>query len=126
MTPLQNCVAAPQRAGRLIDVGDLSRFVLGLKSGAPERIIVSAITGVSPNPLTASYGFSERVISPGAPKLLDVESVCSGPDGAAAPSLRIAEFVKAFGSNGHLESICDQDFGAAFGRVAQKIAQRIQ
>ncbi|MDX2018758.1 MAG: VWA domain-containing protein [Deltaproteobacteria bacterium] len=123
MTPLQNCVAAPR--GRLIDVQELTSFVLGLKR-APEQIIVSAITGVPGDRANATYAFVS-LMQPQGSSLLDVEPVCNaGIDGTAAPSLRIGEFVQAFGANGSLESICDKDFSNAFIKVAAKIAQHIR
>lgn len=123
-TALANCTAAP--SGRLIPVKEFTQFLFDLKPGAPERIIVSAITGLPKPGQPASYAFSTSTRDGGGVALLEVEPICSaGTAGAAAPSLRTTEFVKAFGANGTLESICEDDFKPAFGRLGALIAARL-
>lgn len=124
-TPLSNCRAAPNGGGRLIPVDEFTRFVRELKPNHPERIVVSAITGM-PNPgEVGSYSFS-RTTRPGSTMELDVAPVCSsGADGTAAPSLRIAEFVNSFGANGLMQSICTSDFAPAFQRLGDLVSARL-
>lgn len=122
-TALANCTAAP--GGRLIPVNEFTRFLFEAKKNFPERIIVSAVTGLPTPGKAAAYAFA-KTPGPGG-ELLEVQPICSsGPAGSAAPSLRITEFVKAFGANGTLESVCEDDFKPAFGRLGALIAARLK
>lgn len=124
-TPLKDCAAAPKGGNRLIPVEEISNFVLGLKKNFPERIIVSAITGLPAQADGTPYQFfkSDQTTPKG---LLDIAPVCSaGNAGTAAPSLRISEFVKSFGANGTLDSICNDDFSPALKRIGELIAARL-
>lgn len=119
--PLSECTANP--SGRLIPVEALSKFVFSLKEKFPERIIVSAITGM-PNGENAPYAFT-KTKAEGGLELLDVEPVCASAGGSAAPALRIKKFVEAFGENGTMDSICSNDFRPALKRIGDLIAARL-
>jgi len=123
-TPLVNCTSNPK--GRLIPVNDMTQFILGLKKNFPERIIVSAITGLPNKADGTQYAFRKSADANAGGQVLDIEPVCSaGADGTAAPSIRVSEFVKAFGANGTLDSICNDDFSPALKRIAELIAARL-
>ncbi|MDX2020654.1 MAG: hypothetical protein SF187_10455 [Deltaproteobacteria bacterium] len=123
MSPLTTC--SPNPKGRLIPVDDIKNFVLSLKPNFPDRIIVSAITGIPAREEGTQYAFTVSK-QPQGPDLLDVEPVCnSGADGTAAPSLRVSQFVKSFGDNGTIESICNSDYSPALKRLGDLIAARL-
>lgn len=122
-TPLANCVANP--GGRLIPVDEISRFIFGLKGNFPERIIVSAITGIPGNENGAQYAFTKTKQPNSSLELLDVEPVCNSAGGTAAPAIRIKKFVESFGENGTIDSICSNDFSPALKRIGELIAARL-
>jgi|GEM_PF-6471265 len=122
--PLEKCTANPN--GLLIPIQTIRNDLLALKPNHPERIIVSAITGMPKPGTTPTYQFTKEPTQAGAPALLEVAPICSsGADGSAAPPLRINEFVKSFGANGRLESICEGDFSPAFGRLGALLSERL-
>lgn len=122
-TPLENCTAAPNGGGRLIPVEDIVSYLYALKPNNPERVIVSAITGQPNKRDGATYAFSEVAMN--NQTVLDVEPICNSAGGAAAPALRIEQFVKSFGDNGTLDSICSDNFSPALKRIADLIAARL-
>jgi hypothetical protein len=119
---LASCTSNPE--GRLIPVKTFTQDILNLKKENPERIIVSAITGMPNNAAGAKYAFTNSMVN--GSNVLDIEPICTtAKDGTAAPSIRLTEFVKAFGANGTLDSICNDDFSPALKRIAELIAARI-
>ena len=122
-TTLEKCVANP--GGRLIPIPQFTRFLLDLKPNFPQRVIVSAITGLPDKETGTPYQFRKSTRG-GTGELLDIEPVCTGgPMETAAPSLRVSEFVKSFGANGTLDSICKDDFSPALKRIGELIAARL-
>lgn len=114
-TSIANCTAAADGGGRLIPVQDISSFVKGLNPNFPQRITVSAITGLPADP-SAEYAFTNT-------GELDVEPICGGKNGSTAkPSLRITQFVNSFGAQGTLETICADDYAPALKRIGERIA----
>jgi hypothetical protein len=123
-TALENCTANPN--GLLIPIQTIRNDLLALKPNHPERIIVSAITGKPKPGTTPMYQFAKTADSSTLPGVLDVAPICSsGADGTAAPALRITEFVKSFGANGTIESICEGNFVPAFGRLGALLSERL-
>lgn len=116
-TDLANCTSTPR--GRLIPVEEVASYVKGLKT-TPEKVIVSAITGLPGTPQGAKYAFLTNMDGE-----LDVEPICAAEGGTAAPSPRIEQFVKAFGQNGSLHSICSGDFSPALKRIGELIALKL-
>jgi hypothetical protein len=52
--------------------------------------------------------------------------VCAGTGAVAYPARRISELAREFGSNGLVQSICQQDFSTAVGFALQRIAARMR
>ncbi|HSZ81932.1 MAG TPA: hypothetical protein VLA14_06605 [Polyangia bacterium] len=115
------CVSAED--GRLLRVADVVASLKKLKPGNPNKVLVAAITG-PPDPY---------VVDVAAPELADphpwpfVEHSCTTkePDGSVTygdPSVRIRQWVSAFGQNGVFESICGDTFQRALTDIASGIA----
>jgi len=121
--PLASCKpytrSAAERTTRLIDVGEIADFVKQLKPGQPDRIVVSAVTGWSTRP-EAMYRTARNQQA-----LLEVQPVCAASFGSATPAVRLKAFVDAFGANGAIQSICDNDFTPALAAVEKLLAFRL-
>ncbi len=119
---LQNCTS--NENGKLMRVADFVTFFKGLKA-SPDDVIVAAITG-PPTPYSVTLQrVRERTTGTVEMEPRIVPS-CTSSNGEAAPSVRIQQFVEAFGDNGTFESICDGDFSPAMARIGDKIAGRIR
>jgi hypothetical protein len=132
--PLSNCVPNDTSSSALTPV---SRFVADIKALKPDpanQILVAAVTGVNgmgasatPAPYTVAW-----VPVKGAPPgqiWPQVEHVCTSANGDgsfADPALRITEFVRAFGDNGVLASICDDNYATSMAAIARKIGALIK
>jgi hypothetical protein len=119
-TPLKQC--KPKDMGRLISVNDMIQSIRKLKSNPDQQIVVAAITGIAADPDTALYRYGK----PAGSTDIDYLPICegSGSNGKATASLRIQQFVNAFGANGSLHSICDNDFGPAMDIIGMKLAAK--
>jgi hypothetical protein len=120
VTNLTNCHS--NENGKLLRVADFVSFLQSVK-GSPDDVIVAAITGpVSP--------YSVELVRNQRNGLDELEPrivpSCTSTNGAAAPAVRIRDFIEGFGTNGTLESICDGDFSPAMARIGDKIAGRIR
>ncbi len=121
---LDNCVSAED--GRLIPVAAFAGVIKALKPDPANQILVAAIAGLYPdNSRNAPYSVSwTRAPSgdPAGPWPEMVHSCVSAGDGSDAnPGVRVGEFVKQFGRNGVLQSICDTSFRPAMQRIADEI-----
>ena len=119
---LMNCQS--NENGKLTRIADFVQFFKSLKA-SPDDVIVAAITG----PVTP-YGVELHSVRNRAAGITENEPriipSCKSTNGAAAPAVRIKQFVDAFGVNGTFESICDGDFSPAMARIGDKIAGRIR
>ncbi len=104
-------------AGELYAVSDLVAAVKKVKAPRPDRIFVSAITGV-PEP-TEKYRIGKN--SDGD---YDYLPACDIPGtGKAAPAIRVKKFVDAFAPNNSIDSLCG---GAqAISKALQKIGDKL-
>jgi hypothetical protein len=120
-TLLKNC--GPKDGGRLIRVQEMVDSIKKLKARPDQQIVVAAITGLAPDPDTAHYVYGK----PPGSNNIDYLPICGegSPTGKATASLRIQQFVKAFGDNGSLHSICDNDFGPAMDKIGMKLAAKL-
>ncbi len=111
---LDGCVPA-ESAGMLIPVAELVAQIRSVKAFPDQQIVVSAITG-PPTPY-AVHWFGPPMTDTGPWPAM--RHACTTDDGSFAdPAVRITEFVRAFGANGTLLSICDTNYGPALDRIA--------
>jgi hypothetical protein len=115
----QGCIS--DEAGKLDRVGDFVTFLKNLK-GDPARAFLAAVAGpptpyaVILEPLTTSSGLMED-----GP---NVAHSCTAADGAYAdPSVRIAQAVRAFGGQGLLASICDDQMGPVLNQISKDFSR---
>jgi hypothetical protein len=128
MMTYNDCVSNEDSA-YLKPVGQFVNEIKALKDDPASQILVAAITGVRPD---GSFPYSVRWETPTTADTGPWPSVghsCevmgSMPPEYADPPVRLAEFVRAFGENGSLYSICAQDFGPALQTIAEKLSQLI-
>jgi hypothetical protein len=112
------CMSAED--GRLLRVADVVAALKKLKAD-PTKVFVSAIAG-PPDPYVVDVVPAEL---PDVSMWPVVDHSCTQkePDGSVTygdPSIRIAEWVKAFGQNGVFETICAGSFAPALERVAEE------
>ena len=108
--PRSNCVSN-ESSPYMEPVQGFVDFLVGLKNGAKNKVIVASIIG---NPTPVEVG----VDSMGNPDLLPS---CSSAQGVADPGVRLEQFTRAFGDNGKVVSICQNDFSPALRRVGELI-----
>ena len=109
--------------GKLIKIADFVSFFKSLKSnsddvhrGGHHRASHALLGGAA-----AGDGLEHR--HQNEPRIVPS---CQSSNGLAAPSVRIKDFIDAFGANGTLESICEGDFSPAMARIGNLIAGRIR
>jgi hypothetical protein len=117
---LADCKPAP--VGRLIGVQEIVNSIRALKPRPDAQILVSAITGIADNEATAPYRYGFET---GSGREIDYLPICQGANGKATASLRIKEFVEAFGANGSLHSICANDFSPAMRQIGETLAAKL-
>ncbi len=117
-TPLSQCQS--NEKGDLVPVTEFVADIKRLKAPGTDRIFVAAITGWDPAP-GAQYRIGKNTTGD-----LDYLPACTAPiSGSATPAIRIKQFVDGFGSNGVLQSICNDDFGPAMGAIGTKLASLV-
>jgi hypothetical protein len=105
--------------GRLLRVADVAAALKKLKRD-PAKVLVSAVTG-PPDPYVVDTAPAEL---PDVGPWPFVRHSCTQleADGSLTygdPSVRIAEWIHAFGANGVLEDICAGSFAGALQRIAE-------
>ena len=118
------CVSAED--GRLLRVSDVVTAMKRLKAD-PSKVLVAAIAG-PPNPYKVNVGPSQ--VKGDASQWPFVEHSCqqTEPDMSqtyADPSIRIKQWVDAFGGNGVFEEICNDTFKPALTVIANEIGKKI-
>jgi len=125
VVPLDNCVSNTD--GRLVPTRDFAAVIKALKPDPTNQILVAAIAGLYPDrSRNAPYSVSwKRAVSgdPAGPWPEMVHSCVSTDTSFADPGIRIGEWVKEFGRNGVLQSICDSSFEPAMRRIADEIGR---
>jgi hypothetical protein len=122
---LSNCVSNDTPSSGLIPVAKLAADIQALKVDPEGQILVAAIAGPA-----APYAVQW---SPGSGPAFqelwpEIEHSCVSPTGDGSfgdPSVRIAQFVQAFGDNGLLASICDDDYAGTMISIAARISRMI-
>jgi hypothetical protein len=123
MVPVQNCTSS-ECDGQLTPVGEFVARIKALKASPANEILMAAITGPATPYVVTWKSPSTMDTSCGAASCPwpVVAHSCTATDGRFAdPSVRIAQAVSAFGTNGFLSSICDANFGPALQAVASHI-----
>jgi hypothetical protein len=118
------CVSAED--GRLLRVADVVAALKSVKTD-PSKILVAAIAG-PPKPYKVNVGPSQ--VKGDTSQWPYVEHSCTHTetDGTltyADPSIRIAQWVQAFGANGLFEEICNDTFEMALNGIANEIGKKI-
>jgi hypothetical protein len=108
--------------GRLLRVTDVVNAIKKLKPD-PTKILVAAIAG-PPKPYVVNAGPS--LLKGDVSMWPYVQHSCMAADGTYAdPSIRIQQWVDAFGSNGVFEEICNDSFKPALTVIANEIGKKI-
>ncbi len=122
---LSNCVSNDTPSSGLIPVAKLVADIQALKADPNHQILVAAIAGPA-TPYTVQWGPGS---GPASQELWpEIEHSCVNPNGDGSfgdPSVRIAQFVQAFGDNGLLASICDDDYAGSMISIAARISRMI-
>ena len=127
---LDNCISNDD-GSYLIPVSTFADHIKKLKSDPGNQILVAAVTGPTGDPLPSNTPYTVQWI----PQNINppeswpaIEHSC-GPTGDmsfADPAVRITQFVKSFGTNGVLASICDDSYQASMSAIAAKIGALIK
>jgi hypothetical protein len=132
--PLSNCIPNDTSSSALTPVGTFVSDIKALKHDPDNQILVAAVTGVNgmgdaatPAPYTIDWVHVKD--APAGELWPQVEHVCTSANGDgsfADPALRIVKFVRAFGENGYLSSICDDNYADSMAAIAAKIGGLIK
>jgi MYXO-CTERM domain-containing protein len=138
---LANCQSNDTGGGLLTPVAQLVAGIRALKTNPDDQIVVGAISppvtpytvgwfpAVSPPAGVTGELWPQLFHSCGANGGNDVNPQATQftTDGTFGdPGVRVAQWVRAFGENGVVASICDADYGAAFQTIADKIQAHLQ
>jgi hypothetical protein len=117
-TNLMGCVSNDTDSGRLTKLSDEITFLKSLKAD-PNQIFVAAIAGL-PTP----YGVEMIMQGNDTEQHPNVIHSCTQSDGTYAdPSVRIGQWVNAFGSHGVLDKICTDTFAPALMQIAGELSK---
>ncbi len=123
MVPQTNCTSA-ECGGMLIPVAEFVARIKALKTAPSSEILVAALAGPS-TPYTVTWkspSTSDTSCGASSCPWPIIAHSCMAADGSFAdPSIRVNEWVAAFGANGITSSICDANFGPALQQIAARI-----
>jgi len=115
---LQGCVSNDTPSGKLTYVSDEIAFLKSLKTD-PNQIFVAAITGpATPYSVEMIQQGNDTEMHPNV-----VHSCVENSGEYADPSVRIQQWVLAFGGHGLLETICADSFAPALGQIATELGK---
>ena len=115
----------PPRKQRLINVSEFVDYIKKKKDGRPDRIIVSAIVGWPKDAATAQYKVGPVMKTTPPRTELDNVPICMSANGTATAGVRLKHFVDAFGDNGSIYSICQDDYRDAITDIGNTLAKRL-
>jgi hypothetical protein len=118
------CVSAEN--GRLLKVSDVVAAMKGLKKD-PSKVLVAAIAG-PPSPYKVNIGPSQVKGDPSQWPYVEHSCTQMEPNNDityADPSIRIKQWIDAFGANGVFEDMCAPDFKLALQAIATTIGKKI-
>jgi hypothetical protein len=114
------CMSAED--GRLLRVSDVVTAMKRLKAD-PTKVLVAAIAG-PPSPYVVNLAPAQVKSDPNMWPY--VQHSCMAADGTYAdPSIRIQQWINAFGNNGVFEEICNDSFKPALTVIANQIGKKI-
>jgi hypothetical protein len=110
-----------ERSSRLINVQEFVDYVMAIKSGRPDTVVVSTIIGWNDSP-AAKYGIIERPASSGTGAEIDIAPACTATEtGNAGPGVRLHAFARSFPHH-TVHSICSGDLAPAMREIGRKMA----
>jgi hypothetical protein len=115
------CVSAED--GRLLKVADVVTAMKKLKPD-PTKILVAAIAG-PPRPYKVNLAPSMVKSDPTQWPFVEHSCVSSDGNTYADPSIRIQQWIDAFGSKGVFEEICNDSFAPALTVIATEIGKSL-
>jgi hypothetical protein len=118
------CTSA--ESGPLLHVADVVAALKGLKAD-PNKVFVAAVAG-PPTPYVVDRVPAELPDTAMWP-VVDHSCTTTEADGSMTygdPSVRIAQWIDAFGANGVLQTICSDDFKPALQRIAESTGTHIE
>ncbi len=118
------CVSAED--GRLLRVADVVAALKSLKAD-PTKILVAAIAGPK-DPYKVNVGPSQAKGDPSQWPYVEHSCTQMEPNNDltyADPSVRIQQWIAAFGGNGVFEDMCAPTFMPALQRIAEEIGKKI-
>jgi hypothetical protein len=123
--PLAACapyVRSPaERSTRLINVQEFVDYVMAIKAGRPDNVVVSTIIGWNDSP-DAKYRMIERPGSFGGGTEIDIAPACAANEtGNAGPGVRLHAFARSFPHH-TVHSICTGDLTPAMREIGRKMA----
>ncbi|MEO5769994.1 MAG: hypothetical protein ABIS92_16690 [Polyangia bacterium] len=124
---LHNCVSAEEK-GRLKPVADFVSFLKQLKGDDLEnhnRVLVAALTG-KPDKYVVEMQPNDNLSPPQLQPAVQHSCTGSNPKEYGDPAVRIKTWVDAFGQNGVLESICDDDYEMSMRKIADAIVRSLE
>jgi MYXO-CTERM domain-containing protein len=120
---LNNCTSS-ECDGSLVPVAEFVARLKALKAAPNSEIVVGAITGPA-TPYTVTWknpSVADTSCNAASCPWPQIAHSCTSADGSFAdPSVRISDWVKAFGTNGITSSICDASFAPALQQIAMRI-----
>jgi hypothetical protein len=130
---LEDCTSAEDTGplngeAKLISVGAFAGAIKALKPDPANQILVAAITGLYPdnsnnNPYSVTWKKSVSGDTSGPWPEMVHSCISAGDMSFADPGVRIGEWVKEFGRNGVIQSICDANFDKSMQRIADEIGR---
>jgi len=118
---LQGCVSNDTDSGKLTKLSDEITFLKSLKAD-PNQIFVAAITGpATPYSVEMIMQGNDTELHPNVKHSCPLPANNSGE--YADPSVRIQQWVQAFGGHGLLETICAATFAPALMQIGQELSK---
>jgi hypothetical protein len=119
---LDGCVSA-EGAGMLIPIATIVSQLRALKPFPDQQIMVAAIAGPT-SPYTVGWRDRSGVTDAGPWPI--IQTSCVGADGNfATPSVRLAQWVEAFGANGLFFSACADSYAPALEQMASLLGRAL-
>jgi hypothetical protein len=116
------------RKKRLINVSELVTFIKAKKPNRADRIIVSGIVGwPNSKEAAANANYKVGIVAKDNPPRMELDNVpiCESANGRATAGVRLKSFIDAFGDNGSIYSICQDNFNDAVTAIGDTLAKKL-
>ena len=122
----EDCVSNEQSA-YLRSVASYVDLIRGLKAAPSDRILVAGLVGVPPGKPSASIPytvyFGPPVTGTAEAPWPAIGTVCQSSNASyASPAIRLNQFVRGFGANGLVFSVCEDDYDPVMATIAEKLS----